>query len=188
MSNNQQRRMFMVTVNPGHVRSDWKKPDGAGDDWHTVIPADELQGAYRQWWSALGEYPNVQYRKGQIEIGDGGLMHIQCVIKFSKSVRPSTLRKRLGGHFEPANNWVACRRYVEKTSDRFEFLGEDGEAPDGTGRTEGYGSAKQRAIQALRDGLTPQEIAQSDPEAYFTHHRSIEALWEKLHIDPNART
>lgn len=185
MAANAQRRMFMVTVWPGHIRDAWRKPQDATDDWKVDATVAELQGAFRQWWAALGEFPNVQYRKGQIEIGDEGGMHIQAAIKFSKSVRPSTLRKRLGGHFEAANDWGACRQYVEKTSDRFEFLGEDGEAPDGNGRTEGYGTAKLRAIQALRDGLTPLEIAQSDPEAYFTHHRSIEALWEKLQVrDP----
>ena len=180
LGENAQRRMFMVTVNPGHVNPAWKKPEDADHTWVSELPADELKSAYRQWWAALGDFPNVAYRKGQIEVGDGGLVHIQCVIKMSKSIRPGTLRKKLGGHFEIANNWAACRRYVEKTADRLEFLGEDGEAPDGNGRTEGYGTAKQRAIQALRDGLTPTEIAQSDPEAYFTHHRSIEALWEKL--------
>jgi hypothetical protein len=28
--------------------------------------------------------------------------------------------------------------------------------------------------------MTPLEIARTDPDAYFTHWRAIEALWEKL--------
>jgi hypothetical protein len=172
----QQKRFFCVTVNPGHLNSEWKPVEKGGQGPPDV---EELKAAYRQWWVALGEYPALQWRKGQIEVSDAGLVHIQAAIKLNASQRAHTLRERLMGHFEPARNWVALKNYVQKTSDRMEFLGEDGEDNSGN-RTEGFGSAKQRAIEALRDGMTPLEIARTDPDAYFTHWRAIEALWEKL--------
>ena len=177
MDENRQVRRFSVTVWPGHLRDDWKKDKDTGE-WPD-IGKDELMIAYRQWWAALGEFPNLLWRKGQVEVDDSGKLHIQAAIRLQKSQRSKTLRRRLGGHFEPARSWDALVNYVQKTQARVEFLGEDGELPGGT-RTEGYGSAKQRAIEALRDGLTPTDIALTDPDAYFTHWRSIEALWEKI--------
>lgn len=153
-----QRRFFCVTVNPGHINSEWKPVDKGGNGPPDV---EELKAAYRQWWAALGEFPSLQWRKGQIECSNDGLVHIQAAVKMKDSIRANTLRDRLHGHFEPARNWVALRNYVQKTSDRMEFLGEDGEDTSGN-RTEGFGSAKQRAIQALRDGMTPLEIARTD--------------------------
>ncbi len=171
-----QKRFFCITVNPGHLDKQWL-PESKGGQGPPAL--EDLKAAYRQWWVALGEYPGLQWRKGQIECSDAGLVHIQAAIKLNDSIRAKTLRRRLGGHFEPARNWIALKNYVEKTSDRMEFLGEDGEDNSGN-RTEGFGSAKQRAITALRDGMTPLEIARTDPDAYFTHWRAIEALWEKL--------
>lgn len=176
MNDNRQVRRFSVTVWPGHLRADWKRDE---DGKMPEIDREELMAAYRTWWAVLGEWPNLLWRKGQVEVDDAGNLHIQAAIRLQKSQRSSTLRRRLGGHYEPSRSWDALVRYVQKTEARVEFLGEDGELPGGT-RTEGYGSAKQRAIEALRDGLTPTEIAISDPDAYFTHWRSIEALWEKI--------
>lgn len=178
MSQTAQRRRFCVTVNPGHINPEWAKDEET--DEYPEIPLEDLKAAYRDWWATLAEFPDLLWRKGQIEVSDKGLVHIQAAVRLRTSKRGQTLRRKLGGHFEPARNWAALSRYVQKTSDRLEFLGEDGQPEEGGDVTSGYGSAKLRAIEALKFGMTPTEIAQTDPEAYFTHHRSIEALWEKL--------
>lgn len=141
---------------------------------------DEFKAAARQWWDDMA-IPEVEYRVGQLEVSDAGELHGQIAVKTTSSVRAVTMMRRHGGHWEPARNPGAVYNYVQKTEGRIEFLGEDGKKPDGVSRTEGHGSAKRRAIRMLiEEGLSPEEIAKQDPEAYFTHHRAIDRLWERL--------
>lgn len=171
----QQKRFFLITLWPGHV--------GLVRDECTD---DEFKAAARQWWDDMA-IPEVEYRVGQLEVSDAGELHGQIAVKTSSSVRAVTMMRRHGGHWEPAKNPGAVYNYVQKTEGRIEFLGEDGKKPDGVSRTEGHGSAKRRAIRMLiEEGLSPEEIAKQDPEAYFTHHRAIDRLWERLNpIDEN---
>ena len=165
----QKKRFFIVTLWPGHVGLD-----------RELCTDDEFKAACRTWWDNMA-IPEVQYRVGQMEISDAGELHGQIAVKTSKSMRAITLMRRHGGHWEPARNAAAVLNYVQKTEGRIEFLGEDGSKPEGPGRTEGHGSAKRRAIRMLiEEGLSPEEIAKQDPEAYFTHHRAIDRLWERL--------
>lgn len=165
----QQKRFFLITLWPGHVGLNRES-----------CSEDEFKSAVRTWWDDMA-IPEVQYRVGQLEVSDAGELHGQIAVKTSKSVRAVTMMRRHGGHWEPARNAAAVYNYVQKTEGRIEFLGEDGVKPDGATRTEGHGSAKRRAIRMLiEEGLSPEEIAKQDPEAYFTHHRAIDRLWERL--------
>ena len=165
----QQRRFFLITLWPGHVGLDRES-----------CTDDEFKSAVRTWWDEMA-IPEVAYRVGQLEVSDAGELHGQIAVKTSKSVRAVTMMRRHGGHWEPADNAAAVTRYVQKTEGRIEFLGEDGSRPESSARTEGHGSAKRRAIRMLiEEGLSPEDIAKQDPEAYFTHHRAIDRLWERL--------
>ena len=163
------KRYFMVTLWHGHLGLD-----------RQTTPEEEYKSAIRKWWDEMA-IPEVQYRCGQMEVNDAGELHGQIAIKTSKSMRAVTLMRRHGGHWEPARNANAVLNYCQKTEGRIEFLGEDGSKPESRERTDGHGSAKRRAIRMLiEEGLSPEEIAKQDPEAYFTHHRAIDRLWERL--------
>lgn len=180
----EQKRFFMITLWPGHVGMNWpegtpdKPPREGNDDWDEELFKERL----RFWWDSMA-IPEVTYRVGQMEVDDNGQLHGQIAVKTARSVRAVTMMRKHSGHWEPARNPAAVYNYVQKTEGRIEFLGEDGTKPAG-GRTEGHGSSKRRAIRMLvQDKLTPEQIAATDPEAYFTHHRAIDRLWERLNPD-----
>ena len=169
MAQKQKKRFFIVTLWHGHLGLD-----------RETTPEEEYKAAIRNWWDQMA-IPEVQYRVGQMEVNDSGELHGQIAIKTKKSMRAVTLMRRHGGHWEAARNAAAVLNYAQKTEGRVEFLGEDGSKPEGPARTEGHGSAKRRAIRMLiEEGLSPEDIAKQDPEAYFTHHRAIDRLWERL--------
>ena len=171
----QQKRFFLITLWPGHVGLDRES-----------CSEDEFKTAVRTWWDNMA-IPEVAYRVGQLEVSDAGELHGQIAVRTSKSVRAVTMMRRHGGHWEPAKNPTAVYNYVQKTEGRIEFLGEDGTKPGSTARSEGHGSAKRRAIRMLiEEGLSPEEIAKQDPEAYFTHHRAIDRLWERLNPEDDS--
>lgn len=176
-----QKRFFLITLWPGHVKMNWpegtpdKPPKEGNDSWDEELFKERL----RFWWESMA-IPEVQYRIGQMEVDDNGQLHGQIAVKTARSCRAVTMMRKHGGHWEPARNPAAVYNYCQKTEGRIEFLGEDGVKPSG-GRSEGHGSAKRRAIKMLiEDNLTPQQIARTDPEAYFIHHRAIDRLWEML--------
>jgi len=78
-----------------------------------------------------------------------------------------------------------CRTYCRKASDdkseRVARLVDIGEwEPERSSGIDQLGP-KQRCLHMLiHDGLSPKEIAKEDPDAYFTFHRSIHALWTTL--------
>jgi hypothetical protein len=41
-------------------------------------------------------------------------------------------------------------------------------------------SPKQRALDYLKKGFSPEDILRMDPEVYFTHYRAIEATYRLL--------
>ena len=181
----QQKRFFILTLWPGHVGMN-REDNGLNEQHPERDPydEDEFKTRIRKWWEDMA-IPEIAYRCGQMEVSNAGELHGQVAVKTSKSVRAITMMKRHGGHWEPARSPAAVTNYCQKTEGRIEFLGEDGARPGGTReRTEGHGSAKRRAIRMLiQEGLTPEEIAKQDPEAYFTHHRAIDRLWERLNPD-----
>lgn len=177
----QQARFFIITLWPGHMKMNWpegtpdKPPKEGNDPWDEDLFKDRL----RNWWASMA-IPEVKYRIGQMEVDDNGQLHGQVAVKTARSVRAVTMMRKHGGHWDRADNPAAVYNYCQKTEGRIEFLGEDGVKPSG-GRSEGHGSAKRRAIRMLvQDKLTPEQIAQMDPEAYFIHHRAIDRLWERL--------
>lgn len=176
VSNNQKmkKRCFIITLWPGHVGLDREECSDA-----------EFSAKARQWWDDMSKIPEIQYRVGQLEVSAAGELHGQIAVKTSRSVRAMTMMRRHGGHWEPARNPTAVYQYAQKTEGRVEFLGEEGTKPDGaSSRTSGYGSLKAEAIRLIvQEGFSPEEVAKENPEAYFTHHRAIDRLWERLNPD-----
>jgi hypothetical protein len=72
-------------------------------------------------------------------------------------------------------------KYVRKTDSRVATLEEYGTAPNRP-KTNDNGSAKRRAILYLKEGKDPQWIAINDPDAYFTHHRAIDRLYQMVYM------
>ena len=172
------KRCFIVTLWPGHVGLNREECSDA-----------EFTSAAKTWWDNMANIPEIQYRVGQLEVSAAGELHAQIAVKTSRSVRAMTMVRRWSGHWEPARNPTAVYAYAQKTEGRVEFLGEEGEKPqrDAT-RTNGYGSLKAEAIRLIvQEGLTPEGVAKENPEAYFTHHRAIDRLWERLNPDDTER-
>lgn len=172
------KRCFIVTLWPGHVGLNREECSDA-----------EFTSVAKEWWNNMSNIPGIQYRVGQLEVNDAGALHGQFAVKLSSSVRAMTLMRRHGGHWEPARNAAAVYNYSQKTKGRVEFLGEEGEKPDAASRrTSGYGSLKAEAIRLIvQEGLTPEGVAKENPEAYFTHHRAIDRLWERLNPDEQSQ-
>jgi hypothetical protein len=172
------KRCFIVTLWPGHVGLDREETSD-----------EEFSAAARQWWADMAKIPEIQYRVGQLEVSQAGELHAQIAVKTSRSVRAMTMMRRWSGHWEPARNPTAVYAYAQKTEGRVEFLGEEGEKPErAASRTSGYGSLKAEAIRLIvQEGLTPEGVAKENPEAYFTHHRAIDRLWERLNPDEQSQ-
>lgn len=166
----QQKTCFLGTVWPGHV--------GLNKD---ECSDEEFMSHAEDWWTNL-DIPNTQYAYAQFEIGgkQGGL-HLQIALKVSSVTRATTLMNRFSGHWEPAANPNAVYNYCEKTEGRIKALEPKGSKPTtGSKRTEGHGSLKAVALELLKEGACPAEIAQRAPEVYFQHHRAIDRLWERM--------
>lgn len=172
------KRCFIVTLWPGHVGLNREECSDA-----------EFTSAAKKWWDDMSKIPEIQYRVGQLEVSAAGELHAQIAVKTSRSVRAMTMMRRWSGHWEPARSPTAVYVYAQKTEGRVEFLGEEGEKPDrASNRTSGYGSLKAEAIRLIvQEGLTPEGVAKENPEAYFTHHRAIDRLWERLNPDEQSQ-
>ena len=86
------------------------------------------------------------------------------------------LRPRKGSRDE-ARKYVRSTIYKGKVKGRIVLLPEFGEW-----RVEKASavSPKQRALQMLKQGFSPSDILQHDPDVYFTHYRAIEATYGLL--------
>jgi len=170
-----QRRHWMGTVQLKHM--------GLDDE----ATEDEALARLTEMWEQVAEDPRVTYACGQLERGLlTGNLHGQMYVEFNTSLRNTQVRKVLPSiatHMRTTR--TNCRTYCRKASDdkseRVARLDEIHEwVPERTHGIEQLGP-KQRCLHMLiQDGLTPKEIAKEDPDAYFTFHRSIHALWTTL--------
>jgi hypothetical protein len=170
---NLQKRFWIGTVWLGHANPKLAQKDN--------VTEEQILSEYRMWWARLAENINVQWAQAQIEVGNEGGLHIQVACKTTDSKRWKWMPKNLPASWQPADNWPAVLNYCTKTSDRIEYLGTIGKRPKSK-MGDGHGSAKQRCIAYLKEGRSPEWVALNDPDAYFTHHRSIRALYEAVLI------
>ena len=168
---NQQKRHWCSTVWPKHIGYE------ATDD------EAELIDAFTAFWEELTEAPGLKYGIAQIERSPHtGSLHIQAYTEWSSSKRLGEVYKLLPSNldFRRGSREVA-RDYCRKTDTRVKVLPEIGKW-----RKEKSAaiSPKQRALALLRQGLSPAEICAVDPECYFTHWRSIKAVYESSLMKP----
>ena len=148
---------------------------------------DEAQVQLESMWRLVGADPRVVYACGQLERGSlTGRLHGQCYVEFNTSLRNIQVRKVLPSiatHMRTTR--TNCRTYCRKASDdkseRVASLPDLGEWTPERGHGPEKLGPKQRCLRMLvEDGMTPEEIAKSDPAAYFTFHTAISALWRAL--------
>ena len=168
---NEQKRHWVSTVWPGHMGYE------ATDD------EAELIDAYEAFWRELADAPGLKYGIAQIERSpDTGQLHIQAYTEWAQSKRRTEVYKILPSDLDfRRGSRDTARDYCRKTDSRVKVLPELGEwrkekAP--------AVSPKQRALSYLRDGLSPADICAMDPECYFTHWRSINAVFGSLQMKP----
>lgn len=168
---NEQKRHWVSTVWPGHMGYE------ATDD------EAELIDAYEAFWRNLADAPGLKYGIAQIERSpDTGQLHIQAYTEWAQSKRRTEVYKILPSDLDfRRGSRDTARDYCRKTDSRVKVLSELGEwrkekAP--------AVSPKQRALSYLRDGLSPADICAMDPECYFTHWRSINAVFGSLQMKP----
>lgn len=175
MSKNPQLRHWMITIWPGHL--DMKD-----------CSDEEILDAYARLWEAFVEMdpPNLRWLNGQIERSpETGQLHIQAYSEWKVSLRRSEIP--LPGHKEARKgSREDARDYCRKKKWRGKDKGQVAVLPDiGAWRKEtstGGASPKQRALELLRKGLNPAEILKADPEAYFTHSRSIDHFYNIMQV------
>ncbi len=126
----------------------------------------------------------VRYASGQLEkCPTTGTLHHQIYVEFNESLRLSQVVKLFPSNAEPrlgtrtdAREYTTSEKYNGKLKGK---IGDHWEV--GTWRQDVEGrtmTQKARIIQAIcANGMTPKDIAQSDPEAFFSHYRAIEALY-----------
>ncbi len=168
----QQKRHWVGTMWPKHI--------GIDDE----CSEEEIIDAYKREWEILENLPNLRYLGGQIERADTGRLHIQFYVEFSKSYRMNEVLRGLSANIEPrkgsrdeARKYCRSKVYKGKDKGRILLLPEHGEW-----RVEAVAkvSPKQRALQMLKQGFSPSDILQHDPDVYFTHYRAIEATYGLL--------
>lgn len=165
----QQKRHWVGTMWAGHI--------GLDDD----CSEEETIDAFRREWQNLQDLPNMRYLGGQVERADTGRLHIQFYVEFSKSYRMKEVLRNISANIEPrkgtrdeARKYCRSTIYKGKNKGRIVLLPEFGEW-----RVEKVASVspKQRALQMLKQGFSPSDILQHDPDVYFTHYRAIEATY-----------
>jgi len=169
---NEQKRHWVSTVWPGHIGYE------ATDD------EAELIDAFEACWRVLADAPGLKYGIAQIERSpDTGQLHIQAYTEWAQSKRLSEVYKIFPSDldFRRSKNRDVTRDYCRKTESRVKALPELGVWRKEKAPTI---SPKQRALSYLRDGLSPVEICSIDPEAYFTHHRAINAVYGSIQMKP----
>lgn len=152
---------------------------------HLGIPSelidDEMKVKFlNESWEALKTAPGLRYASGQIECcPDTGNLHIQAYTEWRQSLRRPEVVKRWNSSVEwMETSRTACRNYSMKKESRIQALPVIGEW-----RAEVHGqdaSLKAKCIEWIMQGRRPTDIALVMPDAYFVHHRSINALWKAL--------
>lgn len=163
-----------MTVQYGHLEPLFKK---AMKNDMNLTDEEAFVIAMKEWWQLLGDAPGLRYAVGQIERSETTeRLHGQIYTEWKSPIRGKTLAGRYPCSVKA--RWAdrsVCRAYHKKTETRVEVLGEFGEWR--SDEVAGSMTPKLRAIQYIvRDGLSAKDIAEIDPECYFTHHRSINEL------------
>ncbi len=164
-----QKRHWCGTIFAGHI--------GIDDD----CSEEEIIDAFRREWDILENIPNLRYLGGQIERAETGRLHIQFYVEFKKSLRMNEVLRSLSANIDPrrgtrddARGYCRSKVWKGKDKGRVLLLPEFGEW-----RVEKASavSPKQRALAMLKQGFSPEQILQHDPDVYFTHYRAIEATY-----------
>ena len=168
----EQKRHWMLTVHEGHLA----KWDAIG-----AINSERIEGAF-------AACKKVRYACGQLEkCPTTGTLHHQIYVEFNESLRLSQVVKLFPSNAEPrlgtrtdARDYCTSEKYNGKDKGKIGDHWEVGTwRADLEGRTK---SQKARIIDYIcNQGLEPRDIAKLDPEAYFSHWRSIQALWSGYH-------
>ena len=146
----------------------------------TVWPAHSDPLSFDEWWEQLLKTPGLRYAVGQIEKSpETGKLHIQCYTEWTESLRLAEIVGRAKAHWgyrrgsrTEARDYCRLSHYHGIPKGKVRDLPEYGEwRAEGTVSEDM--SPKQRALQMLRHGLDPNQIARKYPDVYFTHHRAI---------------
>ena len=165
----EQKRHWMLTAYDGHLKNWTDLPLSLSD-----FPLEET----------FAECKSVRYACGQLETcPDTGRLHAQLYVEFSESLRLAQVIKLFPSNAEPRlGTRTDAREYCTSEVYRGKPKGKVGDhfevghwRQDTEGRTE---SQKTRILRYIcQEGLTPNDIAVRDPEAFFSHYRSIRALY-----------
>lgn len=171
--NNPQLRHWFHTIHAKHLDLDG-------------CSAVEVVEAFQKFWNQLQDLPGLRWLNGQVEMCPStGNVHIQAYSEWKTSRRRSEVVKLIPSHAEPrAGSREDARDYCRSKTWRGKDKGQLLLLPDiGEWRkdnaTQGV-SPKQRAIGMLKLGFTPEQILLSDVDAYFTHYRAIQHIYEVL--------
>lgn len=121
----------------------------------------------------------------------GGRIHLQGYTEFTHSLRMSEVKKTFGYstiHLEPregsradARNYCMRKTWKGATKGRVGGPWEQGRwISDIVGSSPVRKSHSDTAIECLLQGMTPTQIAASNPKAFFTHSRKIMDTFEAL--------
>lgn len=171
-----QRRMWLGTVWLGHAAP--QESDNADDE----LDLQQIFSILTEWRERTISHPCVKFCRSQIEVSDTGRYHLQVALATSDSKRWSWLAKHLPAHWEPAASWEAVANYCKKSDSRIKAFEDFGTMPKKAKRSGSSGSLKAAAIECLKAGLSPKEIALKHPEAYFSHHRAINELYKHVYM------
>ncbi len=166
----EQKRHWVATVWPKHIGLE------ATDDEAEIIRE------FEKHWIAIQELPGLKYAIGQIERSPStGTLHVQAYTEWATSKRRSEVYKIFPASLEPrkgsrddARDYCRKKTWKGKEKGQVKRLPEFGEWR--VAKQSGV-SPKQRALMYLHRGFAPADILQRDPEVYFTHHRSINAMY-----------
>lgn len=170
-SANAQKRHWVHTIWPGHA--------GLEDDCTTEDFVEAVEGLIE----AVRADGRLRYLTGQIEVGDSDGVHAQVYTEWTTSLRRAQVCKALPSHAEyRTGTRKQARDYCRKAEGRIMAIADHGEwrpdrGDDDFGQKEG---PKARALRMVLEGKDPIDIAEEDPEAFFTFHRSIASLWGAL--------
>lgn len=164
-----QKTAFIVTVQLGHID---KKTD-----WAEVPEAEQIEELVWHWQECL-KLPNLKIARGQIERSPTtGRLHIQGALKFGKVWRARTLENKWGCWAEPALKEENVFDYAKKTETRVHALENYGTLSK---KKPGPQNPKQKAIDMLIQGFTPEQICMVEPAVFFTHHRAIVETYKMM--------
>lgn len=170
---NVQKRHWCFTAYAGHL--------GLDDDFSF----EEIIDAMRSHWESVNDLPGIRYAIAQIEkCPTSQRLHIQGYLEFKDSKRMNTIYKMFPANLEyrkgsrdDARDYCRKKKWKGKDKGQVQRLPEFGEW-----RKERVAaiSPKQRAIEMLKRGFSPEQILRHDLDAYFTHYKAIESVYRLM--------